>query len=118
MDIQPKVLAWLKDTKPEWVLAEGDRLANTKFFLAVQELGYDLTLVYLSAPPTVATARRERRAAMLADKKVQNLKWVQGRITKVRNLIADVRFKLVVVEADHPAMHVASALAIVVLGGA
>lgn len=80
MDVQPKVLKWLTEAAPKAVCGEGDRLANGKFFTAVKELGFTLTVVLLTVPDEVAAARRAGRGSN------QNETWLEGRKTKVKNL--------------------------------
>lgn len=74
---------WLTDL-PELVLAEGDRLANLRFFEAVRS-HYDLKLFYLNTGDEVARDRRESRAKKHG-MKMQSASWVKGRSTKHRNL--------------------------------
>lgn len=104
MDAQPKVIEWLRTKKPERVIAEGDRLANAKFFQAVQDLGYDLLVVYLHAPRDVVAQRRQGRGSN------QNETWLAGRETKVRRLAEDVTFNMVQIDATRPASEVAADL--------
>lgn len=85
MNVQPKVVEWLRDEGPHLVLGEGDRLANDKFFAAAVALGWNVRLAYLSVPASVAEDRRLARAAALGSDP-QNPSWVQGRITKSRRL--------------------------------
>lgn len=83
MDAQPKVLAWLQELAPgsvAGVFGEGDRLANGKFFDAVKQLGYNLTVVLLWVPDDLAAERRAARGS------AQNETWLAGRLTKVKNL--------------------------------
>lgn len=80
MDVQPKVLRWMEDEGPLAVLGEGDRLANGKFFDAVKELGYNLTVVLLWVPDDLAAERRAARGS------AQNETWLAGRLTKIKNL--------------------------------
>lgn len=82
MDVQGRVVQWLEQVPYPIVLAEGDRLGNGKFFAKVQELGYLLHVVHVATPPSVAAARRAVRGGK------QDAKWVQGRQTKVANLVA------------------------------
>ena len=81
MAIQPQVLEWL-DAGPPYPLlvAEGDRLANAKFFDAVMGMGYELAVLHVWAAEDVLAARRAGRAGR------QSATWVQGRASKVRNL--------------------------------
>lgn len=86
LNIQPLVVKFLdaiiRDRSP-WgqnVVAEGDRLANAKFFNLVREMGIDLTVACLVTPDTLAAARREERGSQ------QNESWLAGRRTKVLGL--------------------------------
>jgi len=82
LDVQPKALQFLEQAPYPIVLAEGDRLANGKFFMAVMALGYDLHVVHVDCPPDLAAARRAARGSE------QDARWVQGRVTKVARLAA------------------------------
>lgn len=86
MAAQNHVLAWLKSTKSRFILAEGDRLANGKFFEAVQELGIVLTVACVTVPEDVLAARREERNKKIG--KAQDERWLKTRATKVANLLA------------------------------
>lgn len=79
LNIQPKALAFIASRPYDWLLAEGDRLANEAFFLACQKAGR-LHLVYLDSGG-VAVERRLARGSN------QDEEWVKGRVTKVRNLL-------------------------------
>lgn len=81
MSIQPKVLAWLEQSPYPLLVAEGDRLGNGKFFAAVQAMGVELQVLHLWVPQETLQARRETRGGR------QDAKWVQGRATKVANLV-------------------------------
>ena len=80
---QPKVLDWLA-TLPSGthVLAEGDRLANGKFFDALLGSGWNLKIIHLYCPPAVARQRCLDRGSNFTTS------WFRGRVTKVDNLIA------------------------------
>jgi len=80
MSVQPKVLRWLEEERPPFVLGEGDRLTNRKFFQAVTDLGISLYTVYLYVPDELAAKRREGRGSN------QNATWIKGRQTKIINL--------------------------------
>jgi len=80
LSVQPKVVKWLSHRPYENIVAEGDRLANERFFQSVQEYGYHLTVVYLDIPPWTAAERRAERGSN------QNPAWVRGRQTKVAGL--------------------------------
>jgi hypothetical protein len=80
---QPKILNWL-DSLPDAVrvVAEGDRLANGKFFNALLGSGWDLKIIHLYCPPKVAIQRCIARGS------TYKTPWYQGRVTKVDNLVA------------------------------
>jgi len=84
LDVQPKVIAWLESYGPHLVLAEGDRLANAKFFLGAQRLGYTLWPVQMVGKDLAAQRRRERAQAL--GRKPQDAQWVRGRVTKCNAL--------------------------------
>lgn len=85
LSVQPKASAFVEAKPAKYLLAEGDRLANPKFFKAVEDAGYDLNVVLLETPPLTAQKWRSERAERL-QKPEQNPAWVQGRATKVRAL--------------------------------
>ena len=74
---------WL-DHLPDLVLAEGDRLANERFFVSVKKR-YDLTLFHLATPDAESQRRREERAEKYG-LSLQSAGWVKGRSTKHKNL--------------------------------
>lgn len=81
MNVQPKVLAWMADLAlPSVVVGEGDRLGNGAFLDAARALGWQVQLVHLDVPSTVAEARRGARGT------TQNATWLRGRHTKVARL--------------------------------
>jgi adenylate kinase family enzyme len=84
MSVQPKVLAQLDVEPPKLLMAEGDRLANMKFFSALKAMGYNLTVVNLTPPEVVLDTWRQRRNERLG--KAQDDTWLRGRQSKVRNL--------------------------------
>lgn len=79
MSVQPLVVNWLRDTRPAFVLGEGDRLATSGFFEAARDLGYELRLVHLKGEEAAALHRDMRGSH-------QNPGWVAGRRTKCYNL--------------------------------
>lgn len=82
---QKRVIAWLlEQSKHRYVLAEGDRLANSKFFTAMMEAGVDLTVVTLLVKERELRRRRSERNAALG--RTQNDAWLAGRSTKLVNL--------------------------------
>lgn len=101
MSVQPKVLAWFEQEAPAYVIGEGDRLANGKFFSGVLGLGWGLELAVLRCSAAVAEHRRAGRAAALGTKP-QNPQWLAGRISKTRTLLRDWAPHLIELEADGP----------------
>lgn len=87
MNAQPAVVAWLLadvvngSVGMPAIIAEGDRLANSKFFEAVSH-AFALRVVLLDTPDDVAAARRAARGSSQSDT------WIKGRQTKVANLAA------------------------------
>lgn len=116
LNAQPLVLDWLANVKPDPLLrglnvvAEGDRLANGKFFSGVLAAGWNLTVIRFVVTAEVAAARRVARAAALGVPP-QNEAWIRGRITKVARLAAD--WPTVDIDAAQPPDAVAAALAAV-----
>jgi energy-coupling factor transporter ATP-binding protein EcfA2 len=53
MSVQPQVQQLVEGVRPKLLLAEGDRLANAKFFDFLIGLGYDLTVYVLDGPKVV-----------------------------------------------------------------
>jgi hypothetical protein len=88
MSAHPKVVDWLTMAPFSLILGEGDRLSSGKFFTAVKEKGYNLTVVHLVASPMTMENRRIERAAG-ANLPLQNSTWLRGRQTKVANLAAE-----------------------------
>lgn len=98
MSIQPKVTEWLQQRPYRHLLAEGDRLANAKFFRAVAEAGYELRVAYLVGQDAAAARRLARAQTMHFAP--QDPGWVEGRKTKVRNLAME--FSALPLNADLP----------------
>lgn len=80
MAIQPKAVAWVKSDPYAWLLGEGDRLSNLEFFETCTRVGR-LWVFYLQVTPDVLAERRGRRRSD------QNVSWLAGRESKVRNLL-------------------------------
>jgi GTPase SAR1 family protein len=87
LDVQPKVTAWLQQERPDMVLAEGDRLANSRFFAAVVGMGYHLWPVYLTGKDMAAVRRRQR--AQELGIQLQDARWVANRNSKNTRLAGD-----------------------------
>jgi len=85
MAAQKHVLDWLEHRcEYKYIIAEGDRLANGKFFDAVREMGVDLTVAVLLVSQKRLDSRRRKRNAALG--KEQDERWLKTRATKVQNL--------------------------------
>jgi hypothetical protein len=84
MDIIDKAIGWVKTRPYTRLFAEGDRLANSRFFVAVKAAGYELTVVYLAVPQGALDERRKARATQVG--KEQNAVWVKGRDSKTATL--------------------------------
>lgn len=80
MSAQPLVLKWLEAARPFLVIAEGDRLGTGSFLDSVAELGYAVRLYVLWGPEAAAFQRKLRGSQ-------QDEKWIDGRRSKVRNLM-------------------------------
>ena len=98
MAAQNHVLDWLATDGYQYVLAEGDRLANSKFFTAVRAMGYQLHLWVLDVPQEVLEDRRADRNAAIG--KAQDDRWLATRKTKITNLRNNERCK--VISGDKP----------------
>ena len=86
LNAQPLVMDWLRSLPGEaLVVAEGDRLANHKFFDFVEtELGWRLDILYFAVDRDVLHRRRAERE--LAVGAAQDPTWVLGRDTKHERL--------------------------------
>jgi hypothetical protein len=79
LHMSPVIGLWLQDRPFTYVLAEGDRCANSKFFGAVRHAGYELCLVHLSGPELAAERRTSRGTT-------QTEQWVNSRRTRAERL--------------------------------
>jgi Predicted ATPase len=87
MNVQPAMTRWMMtDAAGQHVIAEGDRLANLKFFHAMRDAGWYLHVACLEATPLTLAQRRSSRAFLMGQPE-QNISWVRGRQTKLRNLL-------------------------------
>lgn len=103
LGIQPRAVAWLTSPgAPDLVIAEGDRLANAKFFDAIVDSGRRLDVVHLTLDPATAEARRDARGS------TQDPAWIKGRRTKVERLSRD--YWATLIDTDRPARDVADDL--------
>jgi len=92
MNVQPYVQKFVEGIKPRLLLAEGDRLANAKFFDHLIAIGYDLR-IYLIAGRQRAAMQRELRGSK------QDETWLKGRYTKVVRLQERYEDRVIVLEA-------------------
>jgi Cdc6-like AAA superfamily ATPase len=83
MSIAPQVVEFLDSNQDKVILFEGDRLNSKKFFHQVLEKGWNLRIVALDVPKE----ERERRYAERGSE--QDPTWLQGRISKVENVIEE-----------------------------
>lgn len=77
MDAIVRVEPWLQRTHYWTICAEGDRLANDRFFHAIVAAGFELRVVLLDTPPELAEQRRAERGMD------QRESWIKGRCAKV-----------------------------------
>lgn len=88
MSVQPRVEEWLAQRPYRVIFAEGDRLANSKFFRAAEDGGYELAIVVVEADDVVLEQRRASRA-FVQRRQQQDVRWLRGRRTKIRNLVSE-----------------------------
>jgi len=79
MAVQPKAVEYLENASPVTVF-EGDRLTSIKFFDAAKSKGFDIKIIQLTVPDTVREERYKERGSE------QNETWLNGRMTKVKNV--------------------------------
>jgi ribose 1,5-bisphosphokinase PhnN len=80
LNVQPEAMRFVEQHPARLILAEGDRLANDKFFQKIVDSGYDFQLVWVNVRPEVAEERRALRGSN------QNATWLKGRQSKVFGL--------------------------------
>ena len=83
MSVAPEVEKFLDKHEDKIILFEGDRLNSKKFFHTVLDKGWNLKIVALDVPQE----ERERRYAERGSD--QDPTWLQGRISKVENVIEE-----------------------------
>lgn len=84
MAVQPEAVKFLASLdKDAIVLFEGDRLFNTSFLEHCLD-NYDLEIVYLDTDKSVRQERYKERGSN------QNETWLQGRETKVANILSNM----------------------------
>lgn len=102
LGVQPAAEKFVRGLRVDSLVAEGDRLANDKFFAALVEAGWELQVVWLDVPDELAAQRRAERGSK------QNAAWVKGRQTKVLRLAE--AWKAVRVDGTQPPAEVRAAL--------
>lgn len=84
MAVQPEAIKFLSSIpKDSVVLYEGDRLFTASFLEHCIE-NYELDIVYLETDKTVRQERYKERGSD------QNEKWLQGRETKISNILSNM----------------------------
>lgn len=84
MAVQPEAIKFLASLPADSVvLYEGDRLFNTSFLEHCNE-NYDLSIIYLKTDKSVRQERYKERGSN------QNETWLQGRETKVANILTNM----------------------------
>ena len=81
MAVQPVVIEYLKNPTHDVNIFEGDRLTSVALFNEAIRMGYDVSIVVL----TVDDTERERRYAERGSNQPDS--WVQGRRTKIKNIV-------------------------------
>ena len=79
MAVQPKAVEYL-DNPSRVTVFEGDRLTSIKFFEAAKSKGFDIKIIQLTVPSSVREERYKERGSE------QNETWLNGRLTKVKNV--------------------------------
>lgn len=82
LNVQPKAAEWVEQHPASLILAEGDRLANDKFFQHIVDSGYDFQAVWVDTEAGEAARRRTARGSD------QNATWLKGRRSKVEGLVS------------------------------
>lgn len=81
LKVQPTAEKWLAETRAVAIVGEGDRLGNGPFFDQAKELGWNVTVAYISTPEAVCEERRRARGSN------QNAAWIKGRRTKTDKIV-------------------------------
>jgi len=79
MAVQPKAVEYL-DNPSRVTVFEGDRLTSIKFFESAKSKGFDIKIIQLTVPDSVREERYKERGSE------QNETWLNGRLTKVKNV--------------------------------
>lgn len=90
MAVQPEAIKWI-DSLPSGavVLGEGDRLFTNSFMDHCVDK-HDLSIYYLKTTEDVRKERYKERNSN------QNETWLQGRITKIRNILGNMNLMMVI----------------------
>lgn len=106
--------AWVQEPSEAWdadhLMAEGDRLSVARFIDALTAGGWHVRIAHLATDPEVAASRRRRRAEALGTE-LQGASWVQGRETKVLNLVARYHDIVIPLDGNLPTEALAAELA-------
>jgi len=81
MAVQPVAVEYLENPTHDVNVFEGDRLTSVKFFKEAERLGYDLNIIVLEVSDATRQARYEERGSNQSDK------FIEGRRTKIRNIV-------------------------------
>lgn len=101
-NITKKVKKFLAETEAMNIIAEGDRLNNTRFFRHCVSLGLKLDIIYLFVTPKVAHQRAFKR------KSTQDAVWGISRQTKVRNVAVKMKKYITLVNGERDIQDVVS----------
>lgn len=110
LNIQPRATAWLEQQPTGTFIAEGDRLANPKFFDVAIRTCERFVIAHIDAPLDLARTRAQRRAERLGIA-TQNETWWKGRATKVGNLVASYGARVVAIDGRDARLEIAKAIA-------
>jgi len=95
MAVQPEAIKFLASLPNDSiVLFEGDRLFNTSFLEHCVDR-YDTSIVYLATRPEVRKERYKERGSE------QNEVWLQGRETKINNILTNFTLMFNTEKFDH-----------------
>lgn len=109
LNVQPTVIKWMETFKGV-VAAEGDRLANAKFFNAALDAGSRLYVVYIDVPELTSQHRAWERGSRF------DPWWFKGRVTKVRGLVTQFEPHVTAIDGRLPRDQVALQLREVLYG--
>merc|ERR1719491_320648 len=85
--VKPKVLDWMRECQPGFIIAEGIRLCNRGFFDAAKSLGYSVQIVCFDVTTEVSQSRyTERGAAHGAVWNINKQNFFKGACTQIDNM--------------------------------